>query len=368
MPRGGSRLLLGKIQRKVGIHHFGAKRIEYNGIDFFCQFLIALCIMGAMFLQNLEITFSATMQVLILAACGYFCFRSRMLDEKGLDQMTAVLVNVLLPCFSFIQLSRHFDFREYPQWWHLPLLYIGMALAAIAVAYVMGFGFKGQRKNEFLALVGFQNCGNIPLVVVAALFTGQAAHTLFVYIVLFIIGANLLIWSLAVWLLTRGQKIEINLKKIVNPPLLTTILTLVLVGIGAQRFLPDIVLKPVDMLGNCALPLAMFTVGGNLAGISFRRIETGPALMVVLTKMVIFPILALAFVLVFKINGLMGFLIVLQAAVPSAVTLSLIKRYYKLEEDFVSEGVFVTHLASLITVPLFLTFYMKITGFNTYVF
>jgi len=302
------------------------------------------------------------MQVLLLGASGYFAVKSRMLEQNGLDQMTAVVINILLPCFAFIQLTQHFSFGEFPFWWHLPVLYLAMAFAALALAFVVGFGFKGQRKNEFMALVGFQNCGNIPLVVVAALFVGETAHTLYVYMVLYIIGANILIWSLGVWMLIQGQKIKVDLKKILSPPLLTTVGAILLVAVGAVNFIPKLVIKPVEMLGNCALPLAMFSVGGGLASINLRRIEIGPAAMVIFTKMILFPFLALCFVFGFKITGLMGFLIVLQAAMPSAVTLSLIKRYYNLQEDFVSEGVFVTHVVSVITVPIFLTIYMKFVG------
>lgn len=315
-----------------------------------------------MFLETLHLTFSATMQVLLLGACGYFAVKGKMLDSRGLDQMTSVLVNILLPCFAFIQLSQHFSFRQYPMWWKLPLLYMAMAFAALALAWLVGFRLQGQRKNEFMALVGFANCGNIPLVVVAALFNGPTAHTLYIYIVLYIIGANLLIWSLAVWLLLKGHKTKVDFKKILNPPLLTTLLTMVLVGVGAEHYIPQVILKPIEMLGNCALTIAMFTVGGGLASIRFAQIEIAPSVLVVLTKMIIFPLLALASVVVFNIGGLIGFLIVLQAAVPSAVTLSLIKRYYNLEEDFVSEGVFVTHLASIVTIPIFLTVYMKWAG------
>ncbi len=263
----------------------------------------------AMFFETLQITFSATMQVLLLGACGYFAVKGKMLDSRGLDQLTAVLVNILLPCFAFTQLIQHFSFQEFPFWWKLPLLYAAMALAALSLAYLIAFGFKGHRKNEFLALVGFQNCGNIPLVVVAALFTGQQAHTLYIYIVLYIIGANLLIWSLGVGLLLQGQKVKMDWKKILNPPLVTTVLTMLLIRLGAQHYLPQVVIKPVEMLGNCALTIAMFTVGGGLASIRFTQIEIGPSALVVLTKMIIFPLLALAFVVAFNIGGLVGFLI-----------------------------------------------------------
>lgn len=321
-----------------------------------------------MFFETFQITLSATLQVFLLAVAGYFTVRFKALDDKGIDQLTTILVNLFLPCFTFIQLSQHFNFRDYPFWWHLPVLYLGMAFAALALAYLTGFRFKGRRKNEFLALVGFQNCGNIPLVVVAALFTGATAHILFVYIVLFIIGANILIWTLGVWLLVSGDPsspegfARPSLKKMINPPIVVTLLTMGLVAIGGEHFIPQTLVKPVEMLGNCALPIAMFTVGGSMACINIQRIQIVPASLLILTKLILFPLLALAFVFSFKINPVMGFLIVLEAAVPSAITLSLINRYYGVKEEFTNEGVFVTHVASVITVPLFLALYLKLAG------
>lgn len=317
-----------------------------------------------MFWQNFSTTFSATFEVFILAACGYFAVRFKWIDDSGLKQITGVLVNLLLPCFTFIQLSRHFEFGSYAVWWQLPLLYIVMAVAALAIGWVtarLGRVPKNLEK-QFLALVGFQNCGNIPLVVVATLFSGTAEHALFVYISLFIVGANLMIWTLGVLLVVGGGKVKLDAQKIFNPPVLTTIGTLVLVALGAQKYFPETVVRPVEMLGNCALPLAMFTVGGNLADIKFARIDPRPASLLVLAKMVLFPLLALWVVLAYKVDFLFGFLIVLEAAVPSAVTLSLIAKHYDIDDEMVNEGVLITHVLSLITVPIFLTLYLKFAG------
>lgn len=315
-----------------------------------------------MFLETLQITFSATLQVLLLAAAGFWAVRGKMLDNHGLDQFTAVLVNILLPCFSFSQLYQNFSYEKYPFWWQLPVLYVVMAAAALAFASLTGLGLKDNRKKEFMALVGFQNCGNIPLVVVATMFKGAQAHELFVYIVLFIIGANLAIWTVGVWLLVSGQQKGIELKRMITPPLVTTVVTMLLLALKLDKFVPAVILQPIDCLGNCALPLAMFTVGGGLASINFKRFEPEPSILLIITKLVLFPAAALAMVLFFKVSFLMGFLIVLEAAVPSAVTLSLIGRYYDLKSEFTDAGVFITHIASVVTIPVFLTLYMKLSG------
>lgn len=315
-----------------------------------------------MFWETFQTTFSATVQVILLAACGYFVVQRKLVDENGLNQISALLVNFFLPCFAFDQLTSHFNYQEYPRWWFFPILNIMMGMAAFGIAFLIGASLKGQLKNEFLALVTFQNTANIPLVVVTALFTGEMLHKLYVYIFLYIIGSNLMIWTVGVWLMIRGTSTRLDFRKIINPPFVTTILTLGLVFLGWHRFVPQTVLKPVQLLGNCALPLAMFTVGGNLASINFVKIDVKPVVLLIVTKLVAFPLLALVLVLGLNVDSPLGFLIVLEAAVPSAVTLSLISRYYHVDEEFISEGLFFGHIASIVTMPVFLTIYLKLPG------
>jgi len=62
----------------------------------------------------------------------------------------------------------------------------------------------------------------------------------------------------------------------------------------------------------------------------------------------------------FKIAGLLGFLIVLQLAMPPATNLSLIVRQYRQNDCLVSQGVFYGHMISIITIPVFLSLYFML--------
>ena len=51
----------------------------------------------------------------------------------------------------------------------------------------------------------------------------------------------------------------------------------------------------------------------------------------------------------------------LNACMPSSITLSIIARNYETKnQDFVNQSIFVTHLLSMITIPIFLGLYGKL--------
>ncbi len=80
----------------------------------------------------------------------------------------------------------------------------------------------------------------------------------------------------------------------------------------------------------------------------------------ILAKLIILPALGLWLVLKLKLPELVGLLILLQLAVPSATNLSVIIRHYKREDLLISQGIFLTHVVSIITLPIFLSLYFAL--------
>ena len=215
-------------------------------------------------------------------------------------------------------------------------------------------------KDEFTALIAFQNSGNIPLMLVTTLFSGEMMSTLYVYIFLLVIGFNVAIWTLGVSLLIKKESAGIEWDKVFNPPFLATVITLVIIALGWQRWVPSFVVNPVGILGNCALPIAMLVVGGNLAAIDLLDVNKKAISLVIITKLILMPLLAILVILILRLNFAFGFLVLLEAAVPSGVTLSLISRYYHVERKFVNQGLLFTHTACVVTLPVFLTIYLML--------
>ena len=155
----------------------------------------------------------------------------------------------------------------------------------------------------------------------------------------------------------KGDKFE--LKSIFSPPVLATLITLLLILFKLNR-IPDSVYKPLKLMGDCTLPLAMLVVGGNLAQIQLGRIDKKAIFLMSLAKLVILPGLGLLLLLKFKLPYLIGLLILIQLAAPPATTPSVIIRHYKKDDLLISQGIFFGHILGLISLPVFLSLYFAL--------
>jgi predicted permease len=314
-----------------------------------------------MFLTSFKITGGAVTQIFLLAAIGYFLVKKNILKSDGLSALSRLVIEVTLPLLIFCQLIKDFCFNLYPQWWVFPLVSMAITVLGLIVGSIfMGFIKGAQHKLQFLSLVAFQNSGYLPLALVAALLPQEKIDTMFIYIFLFLLGFNLVMWSLGIYLLSLHQTRRFELGSLFSPPVIATIFSLIFIFLGLNKVVPEFVFRPLKMAGDCTLPLAMFVVGGSLAEIQLRHIDKNALFLVILAKLIILPLLGLILIMRFRFSELMGLLILMELAVPSATSLSLITRHYKKEDLLISQGMFFSHIFSLITIPLFLSLYFTL--------
>lgn len=314
-----------------------------------------------MFLEAFKITGSAVSQIFLLAAIGYFLVKREFLGPAGLDALSRLVMEVTLPLLIFCQLVRDFRFSLYPDWWVFPLISLVITALALAVGGVFSWLIKGrQQRLQFLSLVGFQNSGYLPLALAGALLPKDKMDTLFIYIFLFLLGFNLLIFSLGAYMLTFSGEKKFDWRSLSSPPVVTIIFSLLFIYFGFHKFVPAGLLKPLRAAGDCTLPLAMFVVGGALAQLKLGQINIKAMALVTLLKMIILPLFGLWLVLKFRFPELVGLLILIELAVPSATTLSLLLRHYKKEDFLISQGILLSHLISLASIPVFLSLYFTL--------
>ena len=314
-----------------------------------------------MFLDSIRITGFAVAQVFILGAIGYFLVKKNILGEACLDAIGRLTIDVALPLLIFCQLIKDFSFVLYPNWWIFPVLSIVITLAGVVVGTLLSVFISGeQHKLQFVNLVAFQNSGYLPLALIAALLTKPEADIVLIYLFLFLLGFNLVMFSYGVYMLTFNKTGKFSWMSLFSPPVAATIISLIMVFFGLNKYVPDVVYTPLKMVGDCSLPLAIIVVGGSLAAIKLKFINLKANALIILAKLIILPSIGLLLILKFKINPLIGLLILIELAVPSAVTLSAIVRTYKKEDILISQGIFFSHLASVITLPVFLSLYFML--------
>jgi len=314
-----------------------------------------------MFLESFRITGIAVLQIFILGAIGYFLVKKNILGEACLDSLSRLTIEITLPAMIFCQLMKDFSFDLYPQWWIFPLLSVAITALGLGVGSVFcGFITGSQQKQQFLSLVTFQNSGYLPLALVAALLPAQQLGPMFIYLFLFLFGFNIVIFSFGIYLLSFSKASKFELGSLFSPPVIATLISLIALFFGLNKLFPEFVFRPIRMIGDCTLPLAMFVVGGNLAQIRLGNINRKAIILMSLAKLIILPSLGLFLVIKFRFPQLVGLLILIELAVPSATFLSVFVRQYKKEDLLISQGIFFGHILSIITIPVFLSLYFTL--------
>ena len=313
-----------------------------------------------MLLDSFKITATAVFQIFLLGGIGYLLVKKEFLGSEGLKALSRLTIDITLPVLMFCQLVKDFRFELYPNWWIFPLLSIAVTLLGLLVGLPFLKFISGEEKRlQFLNLVAFQNSGYLPLALIAALLPAALAGEMFIYLFLFLLGFNLLMFSVGAHTICCYKRKQFELASLFSPPVIAVVFSLLFIFFGLQKFVPEALYKPLRMVGDCTLPLAMFVVGGNLAQIRLESIDKLSLFLVILAKMVILPLIGLAVILTFNIPRLISLLILIQLAMPSATTLSVLVRHYKMEDLLISQGIFFSHLVSIITIPAFLIIYFR---------
>lgn len=324
-------------------------------------------VMAYSFLASFKITSLAVLQILLLGVCGFIIVKKNIIDANGLEAISKLVVSLTLPFYIFTQLLSKFDFSLYPNWYIFPFIsfFINFCGFGIGFALLKIIGARVPQKKEFLALTTFQNSGYLVFPLVAALLPREQADQLLIYVFLFLLGFNLLVWSFGVCLLSGHKRKSFELGSLFSPAVIAVLAGLAAVFLGLNKIIPEGLIRPFKMIGECTVPLAMLVVGGGLALIDFSKaaMKLGVLMSIILAKLIILPAFALLLICKFNPSYLVGLLVILEAAVPSATSLSVISRHYKTENnDFINQGIFWTHILSIVTIPLFLGLFYVFRG------
>lgn len=307
-------------------------------------------------------TFQAMAQIFLLGFLGYMLVKRKFLDARGLEVLSGVVIGVALPAFNFSQIILHFEPSKFANWWLFPLLGVGIVLGGIFLASaILLVRPQMESRSVFRALVGFQNSGYMPLMILSAFPQTPEVAGLSIYVILSLIGFDLLLWSVGVWLMTGADGRSFDPRKLLNPPMLATLIAVLFMFTGWGAKIPQTILSPVQMLGNCLLPLVMLVLGGNFALTNLRNVQFKDVASVVIAKLLIYPAVMIGCVKALGVSYLIGFFLVMEAAVPCANSLSVIARYYRTsQQDLVNQSLFLTNVLCVITIPFLLMVYSQL--------
>lgn len=309
--------------------------------------------------------FFAIVKLFLITFMGFCLYEKKILKDDTLNFLTIFVVNLAIPFLIFTNIIDNFIPGKTPS----VLLFGGLSILIFLLGLLLGalFSFSVSKtiRREFISLVSFQNSGYLPMNIAFFLLPLGIREKFFVYIFLYLVGFNILMWSVGSFFIFKKQKEEFNTKSLFTPPILSTFLALAVVYSGVRSFMPDFIITPAKMVGNTSFVLSMVILGGYLAKAKLKKyLRTELIVKIAGLKLIILPLIIFLGILAREIYSLLGLFILLEASMPSAASLPIVTNIRKADSEFVSCGVFFTHLISIVTVPLWIGLFFIISGFS----
>ncbi|MFH2034336.1 MAG: AEC family transporter, partial [Candidatus Margulisiibacteriota bacterium] len=120
--------------------------------------------------------------------------------------------------------------------------------------------------------------------------------------------------------------------------------------------LPRFLSSPIDLLGQTTIPLSLFMVGYKLRSSVLRPEQIKLAFLASFLRIGLGFLLALAFIKLFNIEGVVAQVIMILSTTPAAIMNIAIAQENSVETDFLATTITISTLLSIITIPLVLWF------------
>lgn len=304
-------------------------------------------------------TSQAILKIFLVAVLAGWLVRRRVLTDSMVTALTRVTIVLFLPCLILDKMISGLSPAHDRLWWTIPASAIAMSLVGLAAAALL-FIRELAAKRSMLALASMQNAGYLVLPIGAALYPTDFDRFA-LYVSLFILGFNPILWSVGTLLSTADRGTAVDWRGLLNPPLVACLSSLVIVLTGAAELIPRPALETVRMLGDGAVPTATVVLGAMLGGLHLHlRPHLWDAIRVLLVKYGVLPAVTIAVLVGTGIGGenpLLARFFVLEAASAPAVGLILQVRAYGGDEQKVGSVMLLSYAICLAGLPLWLAFW-----------
>ncbi|MHC1763784.1 MAG: AEC family transporter [Verrucomicrobiia bacterium] len=306
-------------------------------------------------MSEFHVVLGAVVPVFLITGAGFVLRRLAWLTEEADQSLLRLTINLLFPCLVLHSAMRNPALREWQNLALAPavgLATFGLGLIAAKVASRFAKLDNEAARRTFTLSVGLYNYGFVPIPLALLLFGQHTVGVLFVHNV----GVELGLWTAGVMVLA-GARTRVGWRNLINAPLVAIVLALVLNFSGAGDHLPAVVDRTIAILAECAIPLSLILAGATMDD-HLEEFHTKPAwgtmAMAVLLRIVLLPMVFLALAKLLPASLELKRVIVLQAAMPSAVFPIVMAKHYAGDPPTALRVVLGTSIVGLITIPLWI--------------
>jgi len=295
-----------------------------------------------------EIFWQVLCPIFIMILAGYGLQKKFKLQ---LEPLTKVQLYLFIPALIFIKIATSEldgDMVAFIVSFTVVLFFLLMGLSLI-VSRMLHL----DRRNEkaFVNAVTLRNQGNFGIPLITLVFAGSGdTFPLSVHMIV-LFTTNLLLNTFGIYNTSSGSYSKTQaLKEVLKLPMIYV----VLLGFFFKTFqiqIPSPIVSTITIWGDAVVPLALFTLGAQLAETPFRFKDKSLPIATFM-RLILSPVLAYLMTLVLGIDGIVQEVLILGASAPTAVNSVLFAIEFNGNSEYASESVLLTTALSAITVSI----------------
>ncbi|WP_337668182.1 AEC family transporter [Prevotella sp.] len=296
-------------------------------------------------MENLQVM----VVLFIIVVLGYALCKLGYMGEDFDRKLSSIVVDVTCP---LLILSSVMGESLPDRTLILPLLVVGF----LTYVLLLVFGFFVPRliaaDRDDQGMIGFAlmfaNVGFIGYPIVSSIFGAKAVF----YAALLNMPNTFFIFTAGVMLVKGEYSVrKLNLKLLFSPAMIAAFVAALLVALDVHT--PEIVARPVTMVGNITVPAALMIIGSSMARLPLHDIIGSPKVYV--ASVVRLGVVPVSLYFLFKVCGVSDIVneintVVIAMPVASFGTMFCMK--YGRNPALMTEMTFITTVGSIFTIPL----------------
>jgi predicted permease len=311
--------------------------------------------------------------IFIMILPGVIAGKFKWVTQVSTKEISLLVIRIFYPLMIFTAIYRNYPIKEIVATWELPvsvfcLMAFGGLLGLVVTKIVKIKDAK--EKNAFLLQCSMNNYSFLPISVIVVLYA-KSSDAAVAQLIFSTLGAELAVWTIGVLAIT-GQKVSLkSLKHLLSPPLVALYCAIILRALTDQFGWTDIFLgtekqttislflNTFEKIGYATVPLAMFISGARMSFLGFHSLKKPIIWVISLMRLIIIPLTAIFIINLIPIDHQTKNIFIIVAVMPVSFASIMLSEIYGGDKDTITSSVLLTHILAIITIPLFLTIFLK---------
>lgn len=287
-------------------------------------------------------------EMVIMIIIGYICAKVNLTGPEFNQHTSKVLTNVLLPATilkAMSGLGGEITNKELVYVIFLFFLMMGLA-GAVGILLSRVLSIDQSDRGILIGLVMYMNISFVGFPLVETYYGAQGM----LFACLSCVPMNLLMFSVGVAGISGNSRDAVNLKKILNVPMISTLLGIVIMVLKLQ--IPSLLYGTINSVANATVPISMIILGSSLAAIpAAEALGDVKIYIIAAARLLICPILTNLLLRLFVDNQVLIGAVTILASTPVAVLMTPLCVQYGKSDALSSKSIFISTVLSVFTMP-----------------